>query len=254
RNVVRPAASGPRATLYVYSYGGVGYALVSHLDPGVQQLDADPAGPRDYRWQSRARRLAGGNLQPLLPLSPGAHGARGLPRDSAAGGCFRRLAFAARECESRSEEHTSELQSRENLVCRLLGPPASPLVPYTTLFRSSWMQPPQGHEIIDGRAVPVDWLAVIFNPSFPYRLVHMVLAAFLATALLVAASGAWHLLRGNASPDRKSTRLNSSHVKISYAVFWVRLHLHSFPTRRSSDLAGCSPRRATRLSMAEPCP
>lgn len=67
------------------------------------------------------------------------------------------------------------------------------------LASNSWMQTPAGHEIVDGRAVPVDWLAVIFNPSFPYRLVHMVLAAFLATALLVAASGAWHMLRGNAS-------------------------------------------------------
>ncbi|MFT0851761.1 cytochrome ubiquinol oxidase subunit I [Achromobacter sp. F4_2707] len=68
------------------------------------------------------------------------------------------------------------------------------------LASNSWMQTPAGHEIINGQAVPVDWLAVIFNPSFPYRLVHMVLAAFLATALLVAASGAWHLLRGNNSP------------------------------------------------------
>jgi len=67
------------------------------------------------------------------------------------------------------------------------------------LASNSWMQTPTGHEIIDGQAVPVDWLAVIFNPSFPYRLVHMVLAAFLATALIVAASGAWHMLRGNAS-------------------------------------------------------
>src|SRR5690606_27779507 len=68
------------------------------------------------------------------------------------------------------------------------------------LSSNSWMHTPLGHEIIDGRAVPVDWLAVIFNPSFPYRLIHMVLAAFLATALLVAASGAWHMLRGNSTP------------------------------------------------------
>jgi len=64
---------------------------------------------------------------------------------------------------------------------------------------NSWMQTPQGFEIIDGRVVPTDWLAVIFNPSFPYRLVHMVLAAFLATALIVGASAAWHFLRGNRS-------------------------------------------------------
>lgn len=68
------------------------------------------------------------------------------------------------------------------------------------LASNSWMQTPQGHEIVDGRLIPVDWLAVIFNPSFPYRLVHMSLAAFLATALFVAASAAWHLLRGRSTP------------------------------------------------------
>ena len=46
-----------------------------------------------------------------------------------------------------------------------------------------------------GQFVPADWLAVIFNPSFPYRLVHTVLAAYLTTALVVGGVGAWHLLR-----------------------------------------------------------
>ncbi|MDN5842610.1 MAG: cytochrome ubiquinol oxidase subunit I [Alcaligenaceae bacterium] len=64
------------------------------------------------------------------------------------------------------------------------------------LASNSWMQTPQGFEVIDGRVVPVDWLQVIFNPSFPYRLVHMSLAAFLATALVVGGSAAWHFLRG----------------------------------------------------------
>ncbi len=68
------------------------------------------------------------------------------------------------------------------------------------LASNSWMQTPAGHEIIDGRIVPVDWLAVIFNPSFPYRLVHMSLAAFLATALMVASVAAWHMLRGQGNP------------------------------------------------------
>ena len=67
------------------------------------------------------------------------------------------------------------------------------------LASNSWMHTPQGHEIIDGRVVPVDWLRVIFNPSFPYRLAHMVTAAFLATALVVGGSAAWHLLRGRAT-------------------------------------------------------
>jgi cytochrome bd ubiquinol oxidase subunit I len=68
------------------------------------------------------------------------------------------------------------------------------------LASNSWMQTPQGFEVINGRVVPVDWLRVIFNPSFPYRLVHMTMAAYLATALLVGASGAWHLLKKNDTP------------------------------------------------------
>ncbi|MPS48076.1 cytochrome ubiquinol oxidase subunit I [Methylobacillus sp.] len=64
------------------------------------------------------------------------------------------------------------------------------------LASNSWMQTPQGFEILDGVVVPVDWWAIIFNPSFPYRLVHMGIAAFLATALIVGAAGAWHILKG----------------------------------------------------------
>src|ERR1700693_2386016 len=62
---------------------------------------------------------------------------------------------------------------------------------------NSWMQTPQGYEIADGHVIPTDWLAIIFNPSFPYRLLHMSVAAFLATALFVGASAAWHLLQNN---------------------------------------------------------
>lgn len=68
------------------------------------------------------------------------------------------------------------------------------------LASNSWMHTPQGFEIVDGRVIPVDWLAVVFNPSFPYRLLHMATAAFLATAFFVGASAAWHLLRGRDNP------------------------------------------------------
>ncbi len=65
------------------------------------------------------------------------------------------------------------------------------------LAANSWMQTPAGYAMNDvGQFVPTDWLAVIFNPSFPYRLVHMVLAAYLATAFLVGAAGAYQLLKG----------------------------------------------------------
>jgi cytochrome d ubiquinol oxidase subunit I len=68
------------------------------------------------------------------------------------------------------------------------------------LASNSWMHTPQGFEIVDGRVIPVDWFAVVFNPSFPYRLAHMATAAFLATAFFVGASAAWHLLRGRDNP------------------------------------------------------
>ena len=66
---------------------------------------------------------------------------------------------------------------------------------------NSWMQTPAGYGINEvGQFVPEDWWAIVFNPSFPYRLVHMVLAAYLSTAFIVGATGAWHLLRDNTNP------------------------------------------------------
>ena len=56
---------------------------------------------------------------------------------------------------------------------------------------NSWMQTPAGYAINDvGQFVPADWFAIIFNPSFPYRLVHMLLAAYLSTAFIVGGTGA----------------------------------------------------------------
>jgi len=61
---------------------------------------------------------------------------------------------------------------------------------------NSWMQTPVGYSINElGQFIPEDWWQIVFNPSFPYRLVHMVLAAYLTTALVVGGVGALHLLR-----------------------------------------------------------
>ncbi len=65
---------------------------------------------------------------------------------------------------------------------------------------NSWMHTPAGYAINDvGQFVPDDWWAIVFNPSFPYRLVHMVLAAYLTTAFVVGAVAAFHLLRDRAN-------------------------------------------------------
>jgi cytochrome d ubiquinol oxidase subunit I len=67
---------------------------------------------------------------------------------------------------------------------------------------NSWMHTPTGYEIgANGQFLPGEsWWTIVFNPSFPYRLVHTVLAAYLTTAFVVGGVGAWHLLkdRGNA--------------------------------------------------------
>ena len=62
------------------------------------------------------------------------------------------------------------------------------------LSANSWMQTPQGFEIdANGILQPTNWMEVIFNPSFPFRLAHMVLAAYLTTAFTVGGVGAWYL-------------------------------------------------------------
>ncbi len=64
------------------------------------------------------------------------------------------------------------------------------------LAANSWMHTPAGYEVVDGRFVPADWLAVIFSPSFPYRLAHTVTGFYLTTAFAVLGVTAWHLKRG----------------------------------------------------------
>ena len=68
---------------------------------------------------------------------------------------------------------------------------------------NSWMHTPVGWAMNDaGQFVPGgSWWDIVFNPSFPYRLVHTVIAAYLTTALAVGGVGAWHLLKGNATPQ-----------------------------------------------------
>ncbi|RTZ14221.1 cytochrome ubiquinol oxidase subunit I [Vibrio aquaticus] len=66
---------------------------------------------------------------------------------------------------------------------------------------NSWMQTPAGYSINElGQFIPESWWEIVFNPSFPYRLVHMLLAAYLTTAFVVAAVGAYHLLKAPHNP------------------------------------------------------
>ncbi len=64
------------------------------------------------------------------------------------------------------------------------------------LSANSWMQTPQGYTIVDGRFFAVDWLAVVFNPSFPYRFAHTVCASYITTGFVVLSVGAWLMRKG----------------------------------------------------------
>ena len=71
------------------------------------------------------------------------------------------------------------------------------------LSANSWMQTPDGFERVGDQFHPVNWLTIVFNPSFPFRFAHMVLAAYLTTAFVVGAVAAWHMLKGRRSEPVK---------------------------------------------------
>lgn len=89
---------------------------------------------------------------------------------------------------------------------------------------NSWMQTPAGYSINEvGQFVPEDWWAIVFNPSFPYRLVHMVLAAYLSTAFVVGATGAYHLLRNRGADEQDQKKKRCSKVMFSMAMWMAAL-------------------------------
>ena len=86
--------------------------------------------------------------------------------------------------------------NRLHMVATLMVALGTLMSAFWILSVNSWMQTPQGHAMNEaGQFVPMDWWAIVFNPSFPYRLLHMVLAAYLTTAFVVGGVGALHLLR-----------------------------------------------------------
>src|SRR5262245_16062769 len=84
---------------------------------------------------------------------------------------------------------------------------AAVMVAFGTLLSSFWilatnsgMQAPHGYQVVDGRFLPVDWMAIVFSPSFPYRLVHNVTAFYITTGFVVLGVGAY-LIRRRKSVD-----------------------------------------------------
>jgi cytochrome bd ubiquinol oxidase subunit I len=72
------------------------------------------------------------------------------------------------------------------------------------LALNSWLQTPTGHSVVDGNFVVQSWFEVVFNPSFPYRFSHMLLASALTVAFLLAGISAWQLLRARANASTQT--------------------------------------------------
>lgn len=97
------------------------------------------------------------------------------------------------------------VSDRVHTLATLLVAGGTTLSAFWILALNSWMQTPAGFEMINGQAHAVDWWQIVFNPSFPYRLAHMLLASGLTTAFLVAGLSAYQWLRGDRSPAVMAT-------------------------------------------------
>jgi cytochrome d ubiquinol oxidase subunit I len=89
------------------------------------------------------------------------------------------------------------VSERTRLVATLLVAVGTTLSAFWILSLNSWMHTPQGHVVRGGEFFVASWAAVVFNPSFPYRLAHVLLASGLTVAFLLAGVSAWQLLRGH---------------------------------------------------------
>ncbi len=97
------------------------------------------------------------------------------------------------------------VSNRTHTIATLLVAGGTTLSAFWILALNSWMQTPAGFEMIDGKAHVVSWLQVIFNPSFPFRLTHMLIASGLTVSFLLAGISAYRWLRNDRSPEVRST-------------------------------------------------
>jgi cytochrome d ubiquinol oxidase subunit I len=120
------------------------------------------------------------------------------------------------------------VSERTQLVATFLVAFGTTMSAFWILSLNSWMQTPAGHRIdADGHYQVVSWLAVLFNPSFPYRLAHMLIASFLTASFLIAGLGAWQVLKGTATPATAKamrTGLTVAALLVPVQIFVGDLH------------------------------
>ena len=98
---------------------------------------------------------------------------------------------------------------------------------------NSWMQTPAGYTMKDGRFFPADWFAIVFNPSFPYRLTHNVMAFYVTTGFVVLGVGAYLVRRGGAAEEaRRIVQMALGFLTVFVPLQIVAGDLHGLNTRQ----------------------
>ena len=105
---------------------------------------------------------------------------------------------------------SERVSARVHTIATLLVAIGTTMSAFWIIALDSWMQTPQGYEMIDGVAYVTSWMEVIFNPSMPYRVTHMLLASGLTAAFFVAGISAYRIYKG----DNKS----SAKVALKFAM------------------------------------
>lgn len=119
------------------------------------------------------------------------------------------------------------VSDRVHLIATLLVALGTTLSAFWIISLNSWMQTPAGYEIIDGKFYASDWFAIVFNPSFPYRLGHKLLASALTAGFLIAGVSAWQLLKGTANAGTLHalrSAITAVAVAIPLQIFMGDLH------------------------------
>ncbi|MGD8175563.1 cytochrome ubiquinol oxidase subunit I [Marinimicrobium sp. ARAG 43.8] len=121
----------------------------------------------------------------------------------------------------------NRVSNRVHTIATLLVAVGTSLSAFWILALNSWMHTPAGFEMRDGVAFPVSWLAVIFNPSLPYRLSHMLVASGLTAAFLMAGLSAYRLLKDDHKPAPRltlKTAVYAAALLIPLQIFLGDLH------------------------------
>jgi cytochrome d ubiquinol oxidase subunit I len=125
----------------------------------------------------------------------------------------------------------NRVSGRVHIAASIIVAAGTTISAFWILALNSWMQTPAGHVIENGALIAGSWLAVIFNPSFPYRLTHMLLASGITASFVVAGLSAWRLLKAaNDASAQKTLRFAAHLAAVLVPIQIVAGDLHGLNT------------------------